>query len=252
MFVYPRGIVDQVRSARAEGATYRQLAERFGVAKRTIGRWCTDADAAAGRAAPFLRPAQLLRPDSYSAYAYILGIYLGDGHLVRMPKDVFALRITFDCRYPAIISEAVSSLKMVMPKNRATVLPRSSSNAADVVCYSKAWPVLLPQHGPGRKHTRDVSLRLWQLSITVVHAKSLIRGLIHSDGCRFIAIQRVKDKPYAYPRYCFKNRSPEILETFCRHLDLLDIPWTKPGPESIQVARRKGVAALDEFVGAKR
>jgi hypothetical protein len=251
MFVYPQGIVDEVRSARAAGATYRQLAERFGVAKRTIGRWCTDADAAQRPAAQF-RPAELLRPANYSAYAYILGIYLGDGHLVRMPNGVFALRITLDLRYPAIISEVVSSLETVMPKNRATVRPRSISNAADIVCYSKAWPVLLPQYGAGRKHTRDVSLRLWQLSITVVHAKSLIRGLIHSDGCRFIAIQRVKDKPYAYPRYCFKNRSLEILETFCTHLDLLDIPWTKPGPESIQVARRKGVVALDEFVGAKR
>ncbi|PYM91886.1 MAG: hypothetical protein DME04_17370 [Candidatus Rokuibacteriota bacterium] len=34
-----------------------------------------------------------------------------------------------------------------------------------VNAYSNAWPVLFPQHGPGRKHLRPIILEPWQKSI---------------------------------------------------------------------------------------
>jgi hypothetical protein len=45
---------------------------------------------------------------------------------------------------------------------------------------------LLPQHGAGTKHERSIKLAAWQLQITRTHPEQLIRGLIHSDGCRFV------------------------------------------------------------------
>ena len=77
-------------------------------------------------------------------------------------------------------------------------------------------------------------------------------GLIHSDGCRFVATQRVARKVYRYSRYSFSNRSDDIRGIFCEHLDLLGIGWTQPNAFQIAIDRRAEVAKLDAFVGPKR
>jgi hypothetical protein len=41
-------------------------------------------------------PGSLLTEEQREPYAYLLGLYLGDGHLARMRRDVFLLRITLD------------------------------------------------------------------------------------------------------------------------------------------------------------
>ena len=114
------------------------------------------------------------------------------------------------------------------------------------------WPSLLPQHGPGLKHARPIALTEWQLEITREHPEPLIRGLIHSDGCRFVNRVRHVEKVYAYPRYMFSNRSRDIHAIFTTHLDQLGIAWRWSNDHTISVARREAVARLDEFVGPKR
>jgi hypothetical protein len=88
--------------------------------------------------------------------------------------------------------------------------------------------------------------------IAFVHAEELVRGLIHSDGCRFVANQRIGDRIYSYSRYCFSNRSADIMGIFCDHLDLLGVSWTLSDPEQAQIARNESVRVLDAFVGPKR
>jgi hypothetical protein len=111
--------------------------------------------------------------------------------------------------------------------------------------------VLFPQHGPGRKHERRIVLTRWQRDITAAHPRELVRGLIHSDGCRFVANQRVGGRTYRYTRYSFSNRSEDIKAIFCEHLDLLGIRWTRPNRCDIAIDRRSEVAKLDSFVGPK-
>ena len=113
-------------------------------------------------------------------------------------------------------------------------------------------PVLFPQHGPGRKHERPIKLVGWQRAVTEVRARDLVRGLIHSDGCRYLARQRVGGKTYEYVRYCFSNRSGDVLTIFSDHLDLLGIAWTQPNDHTVAIDRRAEVAKLDAFVGPKR
>jgi hypothetical protein len=84
------------------------------------------------------------------------------------------------------------------------------------------------------------------------HPEALIRGLIHSDGCRSANTISSAGYHYSYPRYLFSNRSDDIRAIFCEHLDLLGIPWRRMNRWNISVARREGVARLDEFVGPKR
>lgn len=85
--------------------------------------------------------------------------------------------------------------------------------------------------------------------------RPLIRGLLHADGCR--AMNTIHhDLPsgprsYSYPRYFFSNMSTDILGIYTDALDLLGIAWKQNRFNSISVARRDAVAALDQFVGPK-
>jgi hypothetical protein len=95
-------------------------------------------------------------------------------------------------------------------------------------------------------------LEPWQRLITETHPHELLRGLIHSDGCRFVANQRSRRGAYrSYVRYMFSNRSEDIHSIFCEHADLLGIEWTRPSRRETQIARRESVAMLEEFVGPK-
>jgi hypothetical protein len=193
----------------------------------------------------------ILRSADLASYAYLLGLYLGDGHISAHHRGVFQLVISMDSRYLGIVDEAKRSIEAVLPGNRANIAKRPHYNVTLITCSSKALPILFPQHGAGRKHTRRIRLAPWQCPITFVHAEELIRGLIHSDGSRFIARQRSKQRIYRYPRYCFKNRSSDIMGIFCEHLNLVGVNWTLTRSEQAQVARADSVALLDTFVGPK-
>src|SRR5207244_188630 len=81
-----------------------------------------------------------------SAYAYLLGFYLGDGTISLGRRDVYRLRIRTDSRYPGIIEECVWAMGRVMPMNRVRV-QKLPYNAVEIGCSSKLWPLVFPQHG---------------------------------------------------------------------------------------------------------
>ena len=90
-------------------------------------------------------------PDVPSArYAYLLGQYLGDGHIARMRRGVYCLRVVSDRIYPGIIEETALAMRAVMPISKVNVIPARKSRAVIIFSYSKHWPCLFPQHGPGR------------------------------------------------------------------------------------------------------
>jgi hypothetical protein len=139
----------------------------------------------------------------------------------------------------------------VLPTNRAHVQPKHGENAVEVGVSSKQLPCLFPQHGPGRKHRRLIALVAWQQELVEKWPGLLIRGLIHSDGCRSINTVRHAAKKYRYPRYSFTNRSDDIRGIFCDACDLVGVEWRVMNRWNISVARRESVARLDEFVGPK-
>jgi hypothetical protein len=116
---------------------------------------------------------------------------------------------------------------------------------------SKHWRCLFPQHGLGKKHLRRIELVDWQRQIVSDHPGALLRGLIHSDGCRFIACERRGHRVRYAPRYVFSNLSDDIKNIFCEACDRLDIHWTRSNAKSISIYRLSSVARLDEFVGPK-
>jgi hypothetical protein len=127
-----------------------------------------------------------------------------------------------------------------------------SNRVTKIQSYWTHRPCLFPQHGPGRKHERPIVLADWQRDIVEAHPWQLIRGLIHSDGCRAINRVTVRGVPYAYPRYFFANESHDILQIMGDTLDRVGVAWRYNRPNSISIARREAVAAMDAHVGPKR
>ncbi|MGE2691257.1 hypothetical protein [Mycolicibacterium pulveris] len=178
-------------------------------------------------------------------YAYLLGLYLGDGCISRRPR-AFILRITLDAKYPPVIERCRQAIDLLMPGQHARIL-RRSDGCVDVWLYSKHWPCLLPQHGPGKKHERPIRLEPWQQALIDQATEEFVLGLIHSDGCRVVA----NDRGVRSIRYHFTNRSEDILGLFTAALDKLDIPWTRSSKYIVSIYRKAATARLDEFVGPK-
>jgi hypothetical protein len=187
-------------------------------------------------------------------YVQLLGLYLGDGSISAHRRQVYRLRITLDVRYPGIVRECEATMRAVVPQNRVSRQLRKC-NCYEVHAYSKGWPCLFPQHGPGKKHTRPIFLAVWQQRLAERWPRQLLKGLIQSDGCRSYSTGK---GGWTQPRYVFSNVSTDITSIFCSACDCLGLRWTASFPTneaaavSIYVSRKADVAKLDEFVGPKR
>ena len=250
MFVYQPDVVNKALALRAAGATLEQTAVSTGASISAIRRWGRGRLPHSHERSPRYDPPPIDRL-APAAYAYVLGLYLGDGHVVRSAKS-WLLAIYMDSAYPGIVLEACEAIMTIRGGSAPRVKSRGDSRCVAAPSQWRHWPAVLPQHGPGRKHHRAIALTDWQTQLTTVTPEAFVRGLIHSDGSRYVANQRVGGKVYRYSRYEFANRSEDIKRIFCDHLDLLGIGWTRPNAMSIAIARRADVAALDRFVGPKR
>ena len=211
----------------------------------TVGRW--------RRSWPAIAVAWI--PAHEPSYAYLLGMYLGDGCL-SVNRGRVLLRIALDLRYPRVIDDCWVAMALTMPKHRPGFVRSSSADCVHVQACGKLWLHAFPQHGPGRKHERTIALQRWQQDIVKRHPGDFVRGLIHSDGCR--TINRFKTKlpsgrvaEYAYARYFFSNLSADIRGLFCGTCDALGVRWTLSNPRNVSVAHRPSVARLDALGCAK-
>ena len=98
----------------------------------------------------------------------------------------------------------------------------------------------LPAPGVGTPSTTSTPYQRWP--------DQLLKGLIHSDGCRFINTGR----NWVCPRYAFNKKSDDIRSIFCHACELVGVHWTRSGERDIYVSRKDDVAYLDTFIGPKR
>jgi hypothetical protein len=252
--VHPRATVDRVLELAADGHRPAEIARWVGVPASTVVHWCRGdrrgpRDDGRDEACPRCHA----RPLDETAYSYLLGAYLGDGYINVGRRGVASLSIFCGDGWPGVAEEVREALRAVMPSS--SVCNVSRAGCTQIKSYAVHWPCLFPQHGSGRKHTRDIVLAPWQAAIVAEHPGRFLRGLFHSDGCRVTnwATKRTASgvRRYEYPRYHFTNRSEDILGLCTHALDLLGVPWRRSRHDTLSVSKRAAVADLDLVVGPK-
>lgn len=186
------------------------------------------------------------------AYAYLLGLYLGDGCIDLMKNGrSYRLRIAQDKKYTNLIEACVKTMNIVLPINK--VCFGSSIGCVMITVHSTHLPHLFPQHAGGVKHKRKITFEDWQWAIIDEFPLEVFRGLYHSDGCRSQNIVKGKN----YVRYMFSNKSEDLI-ALCKYVcDKIGLHWTtkkahyKHGSFMVYISRREDVAYLDSVIGAK-
>ncbi len=244
----------------AEGRSQNAVSKQLGVSRASIRSWLA-------RLEPLpsvVKRGQCVRcqphpgaPSAPESYAYLLGLYLGDGCVSRQHRGNYSLRIACADAWPGLIDACVDAIRAVRPEN--SVCRVQCQGYVAVTGWSIHWPCLLPQHGAGKKHERRITTETWQQEILDRHPWPFIRGLIHSDGCRITnwttRVVAGRRKRYEYPRYFFTNKSDDIRKLFTDTLDRVGVEWTTlarhSDPFNISIARRASVALMDAHVGPK-
>ncbi|MFI7014834.1 transcriptional regulator [Streptomyces sp. NPDC050164] len=231
-----------------QGRSLNSVSLETGISRTAIRSWQNRLEPL-----PRIAPPDPGPPADRGAYAYLLGLYLGDGCISGHPRTGYYLRIACANSWPGLIDACETAMRAVNPAGRS--YRTQAQGYVSVVGYSRHWPRLFPQHGPGKKHERPIVLAPWQQVIVDAHPWEFIRGLIHSDGCRItnwttrtVAGER---KRYEYPRYFFTNLSADIIRLFTMALDQVGVDWKQANARNISVARKASVAIMDAHVGPK-
>ncbi|MFD7895978.1 hypothetical protein [Streptomyces sp. NPDC059743] len=240
-----------------QGRSLNSVSKQTGISRAAIRSWRTRIDPlprASAQSLPCPRCQPVPGPPADpAAYAYLLGLYLGDGCISPHPRTGYYLRIACADAWPGLIARCQAAIAAVRPEDRIYILQKQGCVA--VTSYGQHWPCMFPQHGPGKKHHRRIILEPWQQRIVDAHPWELLRGLIHSDGCRVInwttRVVAGEKKRYEYVRYFFTNLSADILRLFTDTLDAVGVAWRRANAKNISVAKRASVALMDAHVGAK-
>jgi hypothetical protein len=239
------------------GSSLRSISRATGISRATLREWRDNPEKAqAPRASCPRCGGDPVPPEPRADYAYLLGLYLGDGCISvggDPAKGVWKLRIACADAWPGLIQGCVRAMEAVRPTNKVMMVEKQGCQ--EVLSYSRHGPCLFPQHGLDRKHLRRIELQPWQQTIVTGFAGELVRGLFHSDGYRGMnRVRRVLadgEHWYEYPRYQFSNKSTDILGLCGAALDRLEVEWRSARPDVISVAKKEAVARPDAFVGLK-
>lgn len=247
--------MERVLGLHAAGLNASQISRELGIPRSTIHSWIKPRyvrktrPEAESRRACFRCFGGEVGPD----YVYLLGLYLGDGFICAHPRGVWRLRIFQDRRYHGLINECRLAMSVV---STTRVLLVRGNGCIEITAYWKHWIHVFPQHGPGMKWLRRITLEAWQQALVERYPAQLVRGLIHSVGCRSLnTIHRrwgQGDAWYSYPRYQFTNASDDIRLIFVDACDRLGVRWTQMNACNVAISRRRDVEFLDGFIGPKR
>src|SRR3954453_2619863 len=161
-----------------QGHSREEVSRWLGVPPSTVCKWATappetHAAAAQRECVRCSTPPRL--PRYPGSYVYLLGLYLGDGHITQHRRSK-ALSIYCTASWPGLVEECATAIAAVVP-NRVCRVPRQG--CIEVKAYSQHWDCLFPQHGVGMKHTRPIELAKWQTILVEDNPRPLLRGLFH-------------------------------------------------------------------------
>lgn len=164
---------------------FTEIYRTLGLSRNTVACWLyrerSKINSPPDRRCPFCcRPARSV--DRPADYAYLLWMYLGDGHLLTT-RRVPLLKVACDLRYPGVINEVGAAMLAC----GARVVGHQRRDGRDDVRSSwMHWPCLLPQHGPGKKHQRALTLTDWAVANR--------RGTTRQIPSRPVPLRRLPDQ----------------------------------------------------------
>lgn len=207
----------------------RQIARELDVDHSTVIYWVNNNFTSGKRNTVKLRLEIINECKQYAAqYVYILGCYLGDGCINKLQRTQ-KLRIFSGSAHPTIIDDQIHALKILFKDNKVSSIKRPNYNMYTITVHNKYLDEYFPQHGPGKKHNRNILLTDWQTELVEEHTDCFIKGLIDTDGCLFNTSNRIKEdgSKTDLPSYQFTNKSMDIINLYTSSLDRLGIHYTK-------------------------
>jgi hypothetical protein len=219
VFVHPIAVRAEALALIDAGHNDCEVARSLGVPRTTVRDW---------RRRPYQsQPAAICprcwrpsrRPIVFTDahYAELLGLYLGDGHIVRTGRSD-RLRLFLDTRYSGINADARDLLRRCFPKHQVGMFRSGKGTTTILSVYGTHLACLFPQHGAGRKHNRGVFAN--------------------------------RTGRYTYLSYEFSNRSAQIRELFMSACDLVNVEY-RPYHRYVRIYRRASVPLMLEHVGLK-
>jgi hypothetical protein len=172
-----------------------------------------------------------------NTYSYLLGLYLGDGYIVKMDRT-YRLRIYNTVQYDNLNKYIICELQKMFMKNKVNYV--NFKTYLSIYVYSNNLPIFFPQHGSGKKQDREIVLFDWQKEI--ISYKHLFAGLLHSDGS--IYFERT------YKMCDFTNKSEGILSIFKLCSLKLNLNYTVT-KDRIHIRNRPNMKWIDENIGDK-
>jgi hypothetical protein len=246
--MHPMSVRNEALALIAAGVNDCEVARRLQVPRSTVRDWRRPSyvlKAGSGICPRCWRTCRRRIVLTDQDYAELLGLYLGDGHIVRTGRSDL-LRIFLDTRYSQIVSDTRTLLRRCFPQG-GVGLSRSAKGTTTIISlYSTHLACLFPQHGPGPKHGREIRLEEWQRSILERAPWPFLRGLIRSDGCVFVN----RTGRHEYVSYDFTNHSGDILGLFTAACDRVGVEY-RAYPKRVRIYRRASVALMLQHVGLK-
>jgi len=106
-------------------------------------------------------------PADECQYAYLVGLYLGDGYVGEVGRTS-QISFSLDDVYPSIVEKAVGAIRSCA-RNKVTCRRPAGQAYTVVSSYGPHWLETFPQHGLGPKHERPIVLADWQRTIVDAH-----------------------------------------------------------------------------------
>lgn len=135
--MWPVGRQREVLQLVESGCSDREVARRTGVPRSTIGSWRRE-EARCSVGEPSWRPA------TPEGYCYLLGMYLGDGHIVAGGRSA-RIAISLDAAHPGIVAEVAGALGEAFPGSPVRHYRLPAARAVELRLSNASLPYAFPQ-----------------------------------------------------------------------------------------------------------
>lgn len=163
--------------------------------------------------------------DQRQAYSFLLGFFLGDGHITGDKS----FKITNYIYFEEMNNRIIDNINILYPEYRVKVYKKKNCNAIDICVHSKNFCGLFPKY-KGKKHNTILFFETWMLDIIDQYKESFITGLIESDGCIQITSK-------GYFQISFKNMSTQLHELLHKNLKQLNIEYSYTNNSGVYLTR---------------